>query len=351
MNLLQRSGLSLAMMMLIVSTGPVTAASPTPVKVIEVQSRIVTEQIPLSGTLTADQGAQLSPSVEGLVTRVLVDLGDQVRRGQVLMELDNELATLAVKGAEADIRQAEATLADARRRLAEASSLSNSGNFAASQVRSLESEVALADAALTGARAEAARLQALLVRHTLRAPFDGVISGRGIQAGEWVAPGDAVLELVDPARLRADFAVPQQYFGRLSKQTGLRIDGQEADASIIAIVPVNDPGARTFLIRARLGDVNHLTPGMSVQATLQLASNEQQLTVPRDALVRYPDGRVAVWLAEKTGTNHVARQRMIRVGSGFADDVVVMAGLAAGDRVIIRGNEALQEDIPLQIQE
>lgn len=351
MNLLERPGLYLALLILSISALPAAAASATPVKVVEAESRIVVEQIPLSGTLTADQGAQLSPSVEGLVTRVLVDLGDQVRRGQVLLELDPELAGLAVKGAEADLAQANATLADARRRLAEASSLSNSGNFAASQLRSLESEVAMADAALAGARAETARLQALLVRHTLRAPFDGVISGREAQAGEWVAPGDSVLELVEPARLRADFAVPQQYFGRISKQAGLRIDGQEANASIIAIVPVNDPGARTFLLRARLENADRLTPGMSIQATLQLASDEQQLTVPRDALIRYPDGRVSVWLAKKDGESWVARQRMIRVGSGFADDVAVLDGLAVGDRVIVRGNESLQEGIPLQVQE
>lgn len=340
--------LMLTLPVLLLATIP---ASATPVTIVEIGTRTVSQHIPLSGTLTADQVSALSPAVAGLVSRVLVDLGDTVEPGQPLVELDAELARLGVAGAAAQIDQARAALDDARRRLEEASSLNDSGSLAASQVRTLESEVAMASASLAAATAESRRQQALLERHAIRAPFSGVISAREAQAGEWVTPGDTVLELVDTSLLRADFAVPQQYFSRLKPDAELRVEGQDAPANIVAIVPVNDPGARTFLLRARLQDAERLTPGMSVQATLVLSSATAQLTVPRDALVRYPDGRVAVWLAVREGDEWIARQRMVRVGTGFAEDVEVLDGLEPGQHVIVLGNETLQDGVVIQVRD
>jgi len=170
----------------------------------------------------------------------------------VLLELDSELNRLALEGARAAAAEAEATLADARRRLEEASTLAARQSIAATQVRGLESEVEVARSSLAGARAEARRQSALLARHSLKAPFDGVISQKQTEVGEWVTPGTSVLELVSLEDLRADLSVPQEYFPRVSKDDRLEVrlggdSGPAYPATISAIVPVNDPSARTFL--------------------------------------------------------------------------------------------------------
>ncbi len=90
---------------------------------------------------------------------------------------------------------------------------------------------------------------------------------------------------------------------------------------------------------------------MSVRATLFLRADEARLTVPRDALVRYPDGRVSVWLAEERDGGLVAREQRIRIDGGLADLVTVKEGLNAGDRVVVRGNESLADGRELRVSE
>ena len=125
----------------------------------------------VNGTLVADRAARLSASVSGLVSKLLVDIGDQVEAGAALIELDAELNRLELQRARANYQQQQATLADARRRLEEANSLVARRSIAASEVRSLESEVQVAESSLAASQAEMARQQALIKRHTLRAPF------------------------------------------------------------------------------------------------------------------------------------------------------------------------------------
>ena len=334
--------------------GGTTAAEP--VTLAEVRAEHRQEQLPLTGTLTARRGALLSTAVAGQVTDVKVDLGDPVSADDTLLELDAELNRLARDSARAAANEARAARDDARRRLDEASTLAARRSIAATQVRGLESELEMAEAALAAARVEQRRQDALLRRHTLKAPFDGVISGKLTEVGEWVTPGTAVLELVSLDDLRADFAVPQEYFPRLTKDSPLTVRlggdaGQAHPATITAIVPVNDPDSRTFLIRARISDPPPMTPGMSARATLVLRGDTPSLAVPRDALVRYPDGRVTVWVAESRDGTLVAREQRLRVGPGLDERVTVLEGLSAGDRVVVRGNESLSDGRQLRVRE
>ncbi|MBM1145362.1 efflux RND transporter periplasmic adaptor subunit [Alcanivorax sp. ZXX171] len=333
--------------------GGATAAEP--VTLAEVRAEHREERLPLTGTITARRGALLSTAVAGQVTDLKVDLGDSVAGGDTLLALDAELNRLARDSARAAAEEALAARDDARRRLDEASTLAARRSIAATEVRGLESELEMAEAALAAARVEQRRQEALLRRHTLKAPFDGVISRKLTEVGEWVTPGTAVLELVNLDDLRADFAVPQEYFPRLSKDSALTVRlggdaGQAHEATITAIVPVNDPDSRTFLLRARVADPPPMTPGMSARATLVLRGDTASLAVPRDALVRYPDGRVTVWVAESRDGALLAREQRLRVGPGLDDRVTVLEGLSAGDRVVVRGNESLSDGRELEVR-
>ena len=329
-------------------------AAPQPVTLETVSLQRPTETLLVNGTLVANQSARLSASVSGLVSALHVDIGDRVQAGTPLLELDSELNRLALQQARASYRQQQATLADTRRQLDEASSLIAKRSIAASEVRSLESQVQVAEAALAASQSEVARQQALLERHTLNAPFEGVVSAKLTEIGEWVTPGTAVLELVGTENLHADFAIPQRYFPRINRETPLTVTPeagrQEAriEARVAAIVPVNDPMARTFILRAEISE-SGLIPGMALQGSLLLQGEDEQPMVARDALLRDAQGNVSVWLAEKQGDDMVARRKSIRVAEGQSDPVVVLEGLSAGDRVVVRGNEGLQDGDALQV--
>jgi len=212
-----------------------------------------------------------------------------------------------------------------------------------------EAQVEAKAADLAKLVAEEQRQAARVRRHQVTAPFAGVIGRKLTEVGEWVEPGTAVVELIATDGLRLDFQVPQHYFPRIDEQARLRVElrampGQGFDARIATIVPVNDPSARTFLLRADLdADGVATTPGMSAQGTLRLHTARQGVVVSRDALLRYPDGRVTVWVVEGGGETATVTERQVQPGVGFDGKVEIRAGLEPGMRVVTAGNEALQE--------
>jgi RND family efflux transporter MFP subunit len=300
--------------------------------------------------------ALLSAAVEGLVTDVRVDVGDRVGRGDVLAALDVELAQIELRAARAAARQTAEELRDAERRLEEARSLVADRIFPESEVEALVAEVAVDAAALERLQAEADRRAALVERHRIRAPFPGVISRKLIEAGGWLAPGTEAFELVATDDLRLDFQVAQEYLSRVDAGTAVRVSvgagSESASGRVLAVVPVTDPTARTFLVRVVVDDgALDLTPGMSARATLTLDTGRNGVLVPRDALLRFPDGRVTVWVVETVDGSPRVAERQVELGVVSGGRVEIRSGIRPGTRVVVRGNEALQEGQRVRITE
>ncbi|MFW5824986.1 MAG: efflux RND transporter periplasmic adaptor subunit [Marinobacter sp.] len=334
-------------------------AQQTPgVQLAEVERRPVFEETRLNGTVNALRVSGLSTPVAGLVENTRADVGDTVRQGDELVTLDDEQARHELASARAQAQAAEADLSEARRRLSEAESVGAGRNIAATEIRARESAVAIAEAALARSQAEVSRHRTALDRHRIRAPFDGVVSSRSADLGEWVTPGDELMTLVDLENLRLDFQVAQRYFPKLNDDTELLLVSGPAGDNPVALgvafrVPVTDPASRTFLLRATAPDEVPLMPGMSVQALLRVSTGSQGLTVPRDAINRHPDGRVTVWIAEpaEEDERYTVTEKRVETGSGFRDRVEILDGLDAGQQVVTRGNEALEEDMTVRISE
>jgi len=201
------------------------------------------------------------------------------------------------------------------------------------------------------------RRTAELARHTIKAPFAGVISRKITEVGEWVSPGAEVMELVAINNLRIDFQVPQIFYPRINSAANLmvRFDAMPDETfkgRIMSSVPVNSPNARTFLMRADLSQaVNNITPGMSAQGILQLHMDQQGVLVPRDAIIRYSDGRIIVWVVNQNGETPTVEERVVIIGLSAAGQVEIRNGLSAGALVVTRGNEALQPEQRVSITE
>lgn len=343
---------ALAMLLLAGRAG----AEAVPVEVAEVVQAPILREVRLTGTVTAERNARLSVATGGLVDRIAVEEGTHVAPGDVLLELDPELAELQWQAARASAEQTRLALGDARRRLREARALAPQQSIAETAVRDLEAEVAEDEALLSEAQARAGYQRALLERHTLRAPFAGVVSGKLTELGQWVEPGQAVLDLVAIDALRLDFAVAEDYLPRITPDAAVSFRLNAAPertyrGRVATIVPVTDPGARTFLLRVHADEpVAGLLPGMSVEATLRLKTGSEGLTVPRDATLRYPDGRVIVWTVVSGDDGPTVQENLVRIGLAFDGLVEVREGLTAGDRVVVRGNEALQGGQRVQVR-
>jgi RND family efflux transporter MFP subunit len=313
----------------------------------------VVEEVSVTGTVASPRISRVSSEVSGRVAELRVEVGDRVEEAAVLATLDPELTRLDLRRARAATREAEAALADARRRLADAERLSADQALAESALLSLRAEVQMDEAALARLEAEERRQAALLERHEIRAPFAGAISRKLANAGEWIEPGTPLVELVSTRELRIDFRVPQEFFPRLAEESPVEValdavpEGRLA-GRVVATVPQSDPGARTFLALVHLEDPEvPMIPGMSARARLRLDTGRRGVVVPRDALLRHPDGRVTVWVVDgrgegKDGTATVSEHR-VRPGRAFDGRVEILEGLEAQSPVVLRGNEGLRE--------
>lgn len=340
-----------AVLVVVLAALPAAAAAqgPVPVTASEAEVRPIVNAVRLSGTVVAPQSARVSTSVGGLVERVAVDLGDAVQPGDTLVQLDRALARHEVARAEAAVDEAEAELADARRRQRVAERLVERGNLPQNELDAREAQVRIAAAAVERLRAEAARERERLSRHTVTAPFAGVVAHKTTEAGEWVSPGTTVVELVATGNLRVDIPVPQKYYPQLKGDAPVELyfdalPDETFEARRMVTVPVSDPTARTFTLRVRpAADGIALTPGMSARATIQLATGERGIVIPRDAMIRYPDGRTTVWVLQGSGTEASVNERQVQLGRAFDGRVHVRSGLKAGERVVVRGNESLRQ--------
>ncbi len=321
------------------------------------QSDAVITQVPLTGTITSARVAKLSAEVSGQVETVNVEVGDRVETGAALIELDREIEQLVAVALQASIRQASAELADAKRRYQDARRLREQKSISENELRLREVEVEVDGAMLKQKQAELQRQQARVERHTLLAPFSGLISERLTEAGEWIEPGRPVLTLVAIDDLRIEFRVPQEFYSGINPQSALSVTldalpEREFDGTIDAVVPVSDASSRTFLIHVRVdADDARMTPGMSVHGKLNLTTGRRGVVIPRDAILRYPDGRVTVWLVDPDSQPPTVSENRVTTGHGFDERITILEGIRAGDVVVVRGNESLQEGQQVSIQQ
>ncbi|MBD8526716.1 efflux RND transporter periplasmic adaptor subunit [Pseudomarimonas arenosa] len=316
------------------------------------------EQRSLSGSLVALQSSALSARLAGVVASVHAEPGQAVAKGDLIAQLDPELAELELQRRRAAVAEAEQRLAEAERLRDERQRLAQQRNLAQSQAEAAASEAGIARSVLARLQAELAQQQAVLRRHQLRAPFAGVVTLRHVDVGEWVDPSQPVVELLDQAALRFDVQVPQEWWSDLGDQTTAELSfdpwpGRRYAAAIESRVPRQDPSSRSFLLRLRVLQPNDdLTVGMSGQAHFADGRAALALSLPRDAVVRYPDGSAGVWIIESPQQGEpVAQPRSVRLGGSLGERVQVLEGLQASDWVVLRGNERLRAGEAVRVVE
>lgn len=324
----------------------------TPVSTTLPKQLSIAETLNLSGSLTAEKRAMLSPRVDGLVAEVLVDAGSRVEKGQLLIKLDPAIARQQYAQTKAATTEAQAARNEAERLVKEAERLRNKNYISESEMANRQSNLALSEASLIAAQAAEGTSLEQLRRHELPAPFAGVISSKMTEAGEWINRGTAVLELVATDIVRLDVKVPQERFADIDSSSPVEVlpdvyPGQRLPAKIKAVVPVSDPEARAFLVRVVVdaADIS-LLPGTSATAVIGLNDKQgQKLIVPRDALLLHPDGGYSLFIVQ----DGIAKRRQVTIGQQSQEGVSILMGLNQNEQVVIRGNEVLRDDQPVTI--
>lgn len=319
------------------STDDQATASPgMAVSITPVVTRQLVSGITVSGPVSAVEEMQLGVEVSGLrVTALNVDVGETVRRGEVLLTLDHRVLDSDLAQANAALREAEAGAALARSHLARGQALAAGQYISAMQLDELRAARTQSEARVGTARA--ARDATALRRSfaDLRAPASGIISKRLVQPGQVVAAGSELIRLIKDGRLEWRAELPAAQLIGISP--GDRIElrtraGKRVDGSVRAVTPGVDSETRTGTVFADLPQPGDLQPGTYLEGRISTGTSAAAV-VPATAVV-LRDGFPVVFTVDAQRVAHLVR---IERGGRDAGFVEVRSGVKPGDQVVAQG--------------
>ncbi|NLS21171.1 efflux RND transporter periplasmic adaptor subunit [Rhizobium sp. P40RR-XXII] len=298
------------------------------------------------GSFNAVEGANLSAQVQGIVQKIGFQDGQDVKKGDLIVQLlaDQQIATL---------QQYQASSANAQIAYERDSKLIKANTIAQSQV---DSDLATWKAA----QAQVASQQALIDQYSIRAPFDGHLGIRLVSLGEYLAAGTAVVTLQSLDPIQFDFSMPQQALSQLKvgQAVTATVDAygsQTFEGKITAISPLVDTQSRNITIRATFPNSDRkLLPGMFGNVSVTVGEPKDYIALPQTAVTINPYGNVVYVVTDKGGGQDgkpqlVANQKFVSTGQARGDQIAVTKGLNAGEVVVTSGQLKLNNGSPVII--
>ena len=310
----------------------------TPVEASVVETGTVVDQVTVAGTTRSNEDALISAEIAGRITEIHFREGERVDAGALLFSLDDEIY-------EAELVQAQANLRLSQSTYDRASELFDRG-VGAAQVRDE------AVARLETDRASVGLAEARLAKTRIRAPFAGIIGLRQLSAGNYVTPGQALVNLEDIDPIKVDFRIPERFLTSVGVGQSVQVaveavPGHAFEGEVFAVDPQIDQSGRSILVRATIGnDDGILRPGLFARVDLITQQREEALLVPEQALVPR-QGANAVFRIE----DRAAVLSDVEVGQRRQGRVEILSGLAAGDLIVTAGQMKLRDGAPVRVIE
>lgn len=354
MSKLWRGGAALALVLLVAGAGawwfwfqrdaavaPPAAAQPsaekpaTPVETVTADAQSLTDEVVVAGALRSNESVNVSVEIAGLISAIHFEEGEPVEEGALLFELDDSIW-------QAELDEAEARLALSQSNYERATELleRNVGTVANRDEARAELDTARAAAGLARARLE---------KTDIRAPFEGVLGLRRVSAGEYVTPGQPLVNLENLEPIKVDFRVAERYLPMLEtgQEVGVTVDslpGRSFSGEVTAIDPKVDPASRSVAVRAQASNEDRaLRPGQFARVRLIVDRRDDAIVIPEQALV--PRGEEFFVFKVVDGK---AVMSPVEVGQRRAGEAEITTGLAAGDVVVTGGHQKIRDGAPVQ---
>jgi RND family efflux transporter MFP subunit len=317
-----------------------------PVSYTEARQHTLRPTIKLPGTIQSRHRSIIGSETEGIVVALHVREGESIAKGASIAELRTDALEQRVNAAQSQLDATRASRELASRSLDRARPLFEKDSISEQQVDELESELLSWQADEQRLEAEIERIRLSIEHSHIRAPFDGIIVKRHTDIGEWRDAGDPVVELISISDLEIDVAVPIVYFDDLNASEAARVSfpsvsDKKYELAVTAVVPVADSNARTFTVKLRLisdPQQTRVAVGMLADVWLSTGHTSSTIIVPKDAIVRRLEERLLLVLSDDNLTRFV----VVQTGHSIGDWIEVYDAVAAGDRVVVRGNERLE---------
>ncbi len=309
---------------------------PVAVEVGKVQRMRLEDDAQAVGTLRSNQGVVLRPEVSGRIVKLGFADGQRVKRGQLLVQLDDSLQQAQLKQADAQAGIARTNLQRSRELVAQ--------NFVS------QSALDQTAAALDVAMAQVALAQAQVARLKVFAPFDSIAGIRLVSLGDYVKDGADLVTLDDVSSVWVDFRLPERFLSRIKTGQAVEVSldalpGRKLKAVVGALDSQLDANGRAVLVRARLANPDGvLRSGMFARARVVFSVREAALVVPEEALVPMGDKQFVIQVLPGD-KGPVSKRVEARIGQRVAGKVELLSGLAGvlaeGDTVVLAGQARL----------
>lgn len=312
-------------------------ARPPTVEVARVEVMRLADDAQAVGSLRSRQSVVLRPEVSGRVTKINFRDGERVRRGQLLVQLDDQLSA-------AQVQQAQAELSIARANHKRNQELVAQNFISQRSVDESAANLKVAEAKLALAAATAARMR-------LVAPFDGIAGIRTINVGDYLKDGADIVNIEDLDAIYVDFRLPERFQTKVQRgqRATVEVDalpGQHFSALVQAIDPAVDANGRSLGIRGCIDNRRlALRPGMFARVTAVFGTRDNARVIPEEALVPQAGRQLVYRLAEGPDQDTKIAQRVeVKLGLRLPGRVEIVEGLQPGDVVISAGQQRVQRD-------
>jgi membrane fusion protein (multidrug efflux system) len=318
------------------------------VEAVGVVPKPISYSVSAIGSLKSPEDVTISSKKSGFIDKILVKEGDRVKKGQVLVQLDDMDARLQVELSEAKTKEAEVSLETDRSTLTRYQKLLESRVIPQQTYDDLNLKVKLDEARLTMARTELSMARKNLSDHRILSPIDGIVQLKIAALGEHVnvAPKDEILKLVQMDPLEIEFYVPESEAGPIhmgSKiQFSLKAFPEERFfATIRFISPAADPATRNVKMKAMVPNPDYrLKPGFFAEVSIQTGGNPAALIIPESSVFSH-EGKFFVYTVE----SGIAKRKEVTTGVRFDGKVEILQGLKKQEHVITSGHEQLSDGI------
>jgi RND family efflux transporter MFP subunit len=337
-NRVKQAALALAAALLVAACGSEKPASPAAgapaLETALVETRDVDITYSAEAVVEAVRQSTVSAQIAGRVVELRFDVGDYVKKGEVIVRIDERAAAQALAATEAQVRQAEAALRNARAEYERARQLVAQKFLSQAALDRAEAEYKAAQervSALIASTGQAATERGFA---TVVAPYSGIVSARHVELGQMATPGKPLMTGFDPGTLRVTATVPQAQVAAIQAGAKARIElpsvARWIEAASLTVIPAADPRTHTTQVRIALpAEVRGIYPGIYARAHF-VTGRKPALLVPRAAVIRRSE-LTAVYVVSES-----VQLRQIRLGTaGDEKAVEVLAGLRAGERVAL----------------
>ncbi len=355
--------------------GGETAGIVSGVRIETVSPAPVPQMYEAVGTVRSANVSVLNAQMGGTVGEIRVKSGDRVRKGQLLAVLDDRSPRAQVEAAQAGVEEATQGLeeveqalqaAAADRHFAEATftryqallqknSLSREEydgaearyKAALANERALEAKKKEIQARSQQARAQKSSAETMLSYSRIVAPGDGVVTQRSVDAGTVVMPGMSLMVVEETAHYRLEASLPEELFAkvRVGEETAVATARGKIQGRVAEVVPVADPGSRTFLVKVDLPSNCSCQSGEYATALFPVEQT-RMMSIPRVALVEHGELE-GVYVVNSRGS---VEYRLIKAGKSWGERIEVLSGLNEGDHVAVTQVEQLRDGVRVEAQ-